>query len=136
MRNMKIALVLLAVAALVACGKGKDGQVGSNGSSGPKGDQGIIGPVGPGGSDGSTGPQGPQGPAGADGQPAQVVLLCPGVSNYGTFVEVGLCINNRLYGVYSANGGFLTELAPGSYTSNAIGSACNLTVQDNCVVTH
>ena len=76
------------------------------------------------------------GPAGADGRIATVVPLCPGVSNYGTFVEVGMCINGQLYAVYSANGGFMTLLAPGNYASNAIGSACNLTVHSNCIVSH
>lgn len=126
---MRILVILLTLTMVVAC-------------RGPRGDQGIqglpgIGETGPAGRDGNDGATGPQGPAGADGQIATVVPLCPGVSSYpGVFVEAALCINNQLYGVYSANGGFLTELPPGNYTSNAIGSACNLTVQPNCVVTH
>lgn len=116
---MKKTVLILMLSLLAACAP----QKGDTGRSGSQGDS-IVGPVGP------------TGPRGADGQPAQVVPLCPGVSSYGTFVEVGLCINNQLYGVYSANGGFLTYLAPGSYSSNAIGSACSLTVQANCVVTH
>lgn len=113
---------------------------------GPKGDTGVqgptgnAGPTGPRGLQGLTivGPQGPAGIAGLNGTNASIgiVPLCPGVSNYGTFVEIGLCINHDLYGVYSANGGFMTYLAPGNYSSNAIGSACNLTVHTNCVVAH
>ena len=84
---------------------------------------------------GATGSTGAQGPAGADGKEATVVQLCPGATVYPTvFVEVALCINNRLYAVYSANGGFLSEIVPGDYSSNAIGSACNLTVLPNCAV--
>lgn len=80
---------------------------------------------------------GPQGPAGADGNLATLVALCPGVTTYpSAFVEVALCLNNKLYGVYSANNGFLTLLPPGNYSSNAIGSACNLTILPNCVVSH
>lgn len=98
--------------------------------AGPKGDRGDDGQsvVGPKGDRGETGAMG------ADGEIARVVPLCPGTSNYGVFIEIGLCINNQLFGVYSANGGFLTLLAPGNYSSNAIGSACNLTVEPNCVV--
>lgn len=88
------------------------------------------------GCNGETGPQGLQGPQGANGAAATVVPLCPGVSNYGVFVEVALCLNDSLYAVYSANGGFLTLLAPGNYSSNAIGSACNLTVAAHCKVSH
>lgn len=87
------------------------------------------------GEPGKAGAPGQVGPPGADGQPARVVKLCPGVTAYpGVFVEVALCINNSLFGVYSANGGFLTELPPGTYSSNAIGSACNLLVLPNCKV--
>lgn len=107
---------------------------------GPKGDQGVSGGQGPSGANGLTivGPQGPAGVAGVNGTNASIgiVPLCPGVSSYGTFVEVGLCINNDLYAVYSTHGGFMTYLAPGNYSSNAVGSACNLTVSANCVVSH
>jgi len=63
-----------------------------------------------------------------------VVQLCPGVPSYpGVFVEVAFCINNELYAVYSSPV-FLTLLTPGAYSSTAIGSACNLTVEPGCVV--
>lgn len=124
---------------------GADGANGTNGQDGAAGANGVDGQNGSNGTngqDGATGSQGPQGPAGASGAngidttPITVVNLCPGTSNYGVFVEIALCLNNNLYAVYSANGGFLTYLAPGGYSSNAIGSACSLTVQPNCVVTH
>jgi len=78
--------------------------------------------------------QGPKGDPGKDADPIKVVQLCPGSSNYGVFIEVAICQNNQLWGVYSANGGFLTMLPPGRYSSNGIGSACNFTVLDNCQV--
>ena len=91
------------------------------------------------GSDGVSvqGPQGAPGSNGSDATPVTIVQLCPGSTSYpGVFVEVAICLQNELWGVYSANGGFLTKLPPGNYNSNAIGSACNLTVQANCVVSH
>lgn len=120
---MKKVLALTVLLSLAACAP----EEGDRGRSGSQGQQGIQG---------EQGEMGPRGATGADGQPAQVVPLCPGISNYGAFVEVALCINNNLYAVYSANGGFLTYLAPGNYSSNGIGSACNLTVHNNCVVTN
>lgn len=81
---------------------------------------------------------GEKGNPGADGQdatPVTVVRLCPGVSVYpSTFVEVAFCLDNRLYAVYSANGGFQTEIPPGIYSSNAIGSACSFRVLPNCAI--
>lgn len=66
-----------------------------------------------------------------------IVQLCPGTPTYpSTFPEDAECIDNALYAVYSANDGFLTELTPGLYQSNAIGSSCTFTVAANCVVTH
>ncbi len=115
MKRLLIAAVLL----LPAC-RGPEGVQGRSGSPG----QSIVGP------------QGTAGVNGADAVPVTVVPLCPGVSNYGAFVEVGLCLNGQLYGVYSALDGFLTLLAPGTYNSNAIGSACSLEVHAGCVVTH
>lgn len=123
--NLKLALICISIAFVLAgCGTEKF-------ESGSNGQPGIVGPKG------DKGDPGDRGPAGADGLPAQVVMLCSGINTYpGVFVEVALCLNNKLYGVYSANGGFLTELPPGNYSSNAIGSACNLTVHANCIVSH
>lgn len=129
-------LVLALTLGTVGCAKGDRGDVGATGSVGS---QGVAGNDGSTGSVGATGPRGEVGPSGtngADGQPAQVVALCPGVSTYGTFVEVALRINGKLYAVYSANGGFLTYLAPGAYSSNAIGSACSFTVTADGQVAH
>lgn len=95
------------------------------------------GATGPQGLQGETGGSGSQGLPGIDSTPVTVVQLCPGVTTYpGVFVEVAICLQNKLYAVYSANGGFLVELVPGNYSSNAIGSSCSLTVAPNCVVSH
>ena len=64
-----------------------------------------------------------------------VVQLCPGTPTHTVFIETALCINGELQGVYSQNGGFLTKLTPGAYTSSGIGSACNFTITGGCNVT-
>jgi hypothetical protein len=88
----------------------------------------------------SCGPQGipgAQGPAGADLNPITIVQFCPGSTNYPTtFQEVGFCINNQIWAVYSLNNGFLTLIPPGAYNSNALGSNCNFVVNPNCVISY
>lgn len=101
------------------------------------GKQGIPGPRGEPGATGAQGDVGPQGPAGADALPVTVVQLCPGVTTYpATFVEVAFCIGGTLYATYSTHGGFSTELPPGTYSSNAVGSSCTFTVIDGCEVSY
>lgn len=74
---------------------------------------------------------------GEDASGVSVVVLCPGTTVYpGTFVEVGFCIDGKLYATYSANGGFSTEIPPGTYSSNGIGNSCTFTVGPNCQVTY
>lgn len=109
------------VLASIIC-NGTDGLNGSNGSNG---------------TDGTNGSNGTNGTNGTDLTPVQLIPLCPGVPTYpSVFVEYGICVGNNLYGVYSANNGFLALLPPGTYTSNAIGSSCNMIILPNCVVTH
>ena len=104
---MKKVLVVVTVL-LAACGQG------------PKGDPG----------------QSVTGPAGADGTQITIVQFCPGVipTYPSNFPEIGECINGQLYGVYSANGGFLALLPPGAYSSNGINASCNFTILPNCVI--
>lgn len=127
-------VVVLVVSFLMTCIVNCQGPEGIQGVDGVQGNQGSAG------ADGSQGAQGPSGPAGSPGlnaTPVTVVQLCPGATSYpGVFVEVALCINNKLYAVYSIPGSFLTLLPPGSYTSSGIHSACNLTVGPGCQVTH
>lgn len=77
---------------------------------------------------------------GADGQnvtPVAVVQFCDPsfVPSYpSVFPEVGFVIGGTLYAVYSANGGFLAPLPPGTYSSNGIGASCTFTVNaDNSI---
>lgn len=83
---------------------------------------------------------GASGATGSQGQPGeslQVVQFCPGVDPVypSTFPEVGVCLDGNIYGVYSANGGFLSELPPGTYNSNGINASCTFTIGENCSVT-
>lgn len=112
MRTLTTIILLLLSLSLINC-------------RGPRGDQGSVGLPG----------QSIVGPAGADGTEITLVKLCPESPSYGTFVEYAECINGQLWGIYSQNGGFLTLLSDGNYTSNGIGSSCNLTVR-GCMVTH
>lgn len=85
---------------------------------------------------GLNGSNGANGTNGTNASPVTIVNLCPGVNSYpGVFIEVAFCINSELYGVYSSNGGFMTKLSDGNYSSNAIGSSCSLTI-NGCSVTH
>lgn len=82
------------------------------------------------------GKDGAQGPTGSDGTVITPVQFCQGVTpTYpSTFPESGLCINGSIYAVYSQYNGFLALIPPGTYTSQAVGSACNFTVLPNCQV--
>lgn len=116
--------IAIAIVLLTSCGRV------------PAGPQGVSGGVGLQGAPGATGATGPQGTAGEDTSSIYMVKLCPGDSIYpSTFVEYAFCVNNNLYGTYSANGGFSTLLPPGQYSSNAINSSCNFSVLPNCLVT-
>lgn len=149
MKKYLIVLVLLA-----GCGSPF---VGKTGPTGPAGPQGLTGASGTSCSTSSVQPSsvaanggvliscpdGSQslvlnGSNGTNGTVVTPVQFCAGVVNSypSTFPEVGFCINNNIYAVYSANGGFLTEISPGLWQSNAIGSACNFTVGPNCSITN
>ncbi len=75
------------------------------------------------------------GPQGLAGTSVTVVKFCPGTTVYPSkFIEVGFCIGGKLYATYSQNGGFSTEIPPGTYGSNGINASCNFTVLPNCVI--
>ena len=79
------------------------------------------------------------GAAGSPGTVVSAVQFCPSnfVPSYpNTFAEVGFCIGGNLYGVYSANGGFMAMLPPGVYSSDGINASCSFTIQPNCVVSN
>lgn len=87
--------------------------------------------------DGANGTNGTNGTNGSNGTTVGIVQFCPGVTIYpSAFLEIGFCINNKIYAVYSANDGFLTLTPPGNYSSNAVGSSCNFTIGANCTISH
>lgn len=146
-----IALLSVSCSRLVIGPTGPTGDTGANGqdgATGPAGTNGVDGQDGSNGTDGANGvdgtdgingvagQQGPQGAPGIDANPITVVTLCPAVTTYpGTFTEVAFCIQGKLYATYSANGGFSTEIPPGTYSSNGINSSCTFVVAANCQVT-
>lgn len=87
------------------------------------------------GSNGHDGSNGQDGRDGHDGTPGTVVSsvqFCHGTPSYpSTFPEVGFRIGGQLFAVYSANGGFLTLIPPGTYVSNGIGNSCTFTVNSD-----
>lgn len=86
---------------------------------------------------GQTGAAGINGTNGTNGTLVTPIQFCKGTGSYpSTFPEVGFCINNNLYAVYSANGGFLTEVLPGTWSSDGINSSCTFTVAANCQVSN
>lgn len=121
--------LLIVALSLILVGCGKDVEYVT--VTGPAGPTGAIGPQGP------MGLTGPQGPAGQDANSVVVVKLCPGVTTYPSkFVEVAFKIAGKLYVVYSVNNGFLTEMPPGNYSSNAVNSSCNFTVNADLSITN
>jgi hypothetical protein len=74
---------------------------------------------------------------GVDTKSVYAISFCPGFTQTypSTFAESGICIDNTLYGVYSANGGFLSELPPGTYSSKGINATCTFTIAPGCKVT-
>lgn len=125
---------------------GSNGSNGSNGSPGQDGTSCSVLQLSTGAvvscTDGTNAyiANGEQGPPGSNTPPTSavtVVPLCSDTTVYPVvFSEVGLCINNQLFGVYSENDGFLSYLPPGNYVSHGHGSSCYLTVQANCAVIH
>lgn len=90
------------------------------------------------GTNGLDGLNGANGLNGLAGTQITVVQFCDSgfVPTYpSVFPEIGLCISNQLIGVYSANGGFLAPLPPGSYSSDGINASCNFTITSGCLVT-
>lgn len=110
-----------------------DGATGLTGANGQDGSNGLNGSNGNNGVDGTNGTNGTNGVNGTVVLPVQ---FCPGSSTVypNTFPEIGFCINNNIYAVYSTNGGFLSLMTPGTYSSAGVGSACNFTIAANCVI--
>jgi hypothetical protein len=88
---------------------------------------------------------GKTGDRGADGKDAPVSSMVSAIpfckrfsqSYPSVFAESGICVNGVLYGVYSANGGFLAMIPEGTYSSQGINATCTFTVKAGCeVITH
>jgi hypothetical protein len=126
MKNKVMLLLLANVLVFAACAPketivksyvGKDGINGADGKNGTNG------------ADGKNGTNGIDGTNGTDATPIQFITFCPGTAVYpSTFLEFGMRQGTNVYAVYSDRGGFLTLLLPGNYTSDAINSRCNFTV--------
>jgi hypothetical protein len=142
MRQALVALLLL----VSGCGKtGPQGGPGPQGYTGPPGSSCAVTTISPslvapnGGSllsctDGSSSLV-LNGTNGENGTSIIAVQFCAGATNYpNEFNEVGFCIDGSIYAVYSANDGFLTEVVPGEYSSQGIGSSCNFSVEPGCVI--
>lgn len=80
--------------------------------------------------------KGNAGTNGQDGTQIKVVQFCPGTSVYPTtFPEVGLCIDNNLYGVFwMNNSSYMAEIPPGAYQSTSTSLPCSFTVQAGCII--
>lgn len=101
-----------------------------NGANGQTGAQGPVGATGP------QGPAGLNGQNGTNGTAIVPIQFCSGTGSYpSTFPEIGFCINDHLYAVYSDHNGFLVEVLPGTWSSNGINSSCTFTVYEHCEVT-
>lgn len=86
------------------------------------------------GPQGNAGPQGETGDPGFSPVPIQLCAAC--TTHYpDTYAEVVFCYNGNLYGTYSANGGFSTELPQGSYSSSGINCSCTVAIGPDCQVT-
>jgi hypothetical protein len=130
---------------------------------GPSGPQGPVGEKGRDGSDcgaypiqGSMAPNGGalircdngtdaiilNGSDGQNGSPGTVVApikfchaSCAATSYPNNFPEVGFKIDGKIWAVYSKNGGFLTEIVPGRYSSQGVGCSCTFVVNNDGTVT-
>jgi hypothetical protein len=85
---------------------------------------------------GSQGIAGLQGIPGTPGTVIEPIQFCQGFTQSypSVFAENGLLINGIMYGIYSANGGFMAELPPGQYSSNGINASCTFTINANGTV--
>lgn len=130
---MKKLLILALV--LVGCGQGPVGASGSNGSSC------TVSQI----SANDNLPDGGALISCADGTRSLIangtlitpVQFCPETPVYpSVFPEVGFVMHGKIYAVYSTNDGFLTLLMPGRYTSNAVGSRCDFTINSDYTISY
>ncbi len=144
------ALLTILIFFVCGCGPatvfhGVPGPVGPAGPQGVPGEPGTTGPQGSAGTQGLPGLDGTNGANGVDGAPGTPgtvitpIQFCDAsfVPTYPSiFPEYGLVIDGKMYGVYSANGGFLVYLPPGTYNSNGINASCTFTINVDNSITH
>ena len=141
---MQLIVTIMALLIFWGCGQdnspivgvgpaGPQGPAGANGQNGSQGPQGVAGATGATGAQGVAGATGVAGTNGTTITPVQLCQACQSVYPT-TFPESALCINNRLYGVYSVNDGFLALLPDGAYSSDGINCSCNFTIK-GCTIT-
>jgi hypothetical protein len=115
---MKTLFTLTILLALASCGKGPSGSNGFDGLNGTQGEKGEAGKDGKNGKDAST----------------KVIKFCPNlVDSYGVaYSEQGLCIDGKVYAVYSSNKlAALVQLSNGRYvTTTPQGTNCTFTIDD------
>lgn len=142
---MKSVILVILFMCLVSCGKNNPTVSGRDGTNGLNSSCTVITlavgqPGAPNGgavincSDGSSSVV-LNGTPGNSGTIVAPVQFCSGITTYpNTFNELGICVDNKVYGIYSLNGGFMTLLPPGAYSSNGVNSSCNFTIEANCIV--
>jgi hypothetical protein len=126
-------ILILSLLSIIACGTYENGQTGAPGKSLPCTVTSVNSPMA-----GSL-IQCPDGTSSfvASGTVISPVQFCPGTTKYPTeFNEIGFLINGNIYAVYSINNGFMSLIPPGYYTSNAINSTCNFTVNADGTITN
>ena len=116
----------------IICGETKASVAhGEQGPTGPQGSQGIAG------RDGTDGVDGKDGAPGLPGSSITPVIPCPNKS--GSFPEVLLCIDNKLYAVFVETGSTKTvrysQIPAGNYQTTD-GRSCNFTVSNSCTLSY
>lgn len=125
---MKSILTIALLLTLASCGRGPAGNDGIKGLNGTQGESGKDG------QNGEKGDKGDKGDAGTNSI-TKVVKFCPGlVDSYNVqYSEQGLCIDGKVYAVYSSNDlAALVEISHGTYiTTTPKGTNCTFTIDDN-----
>lgn len=117
---------------------GQDGAPGEQGEAGPAGPQGVSGSNGLDGRNGSDGVDGSDGLPGTPGIPGSLITpIIPCPNKPGSFPEVLLCIDNKLYAVFvGGTGGNAKEvrysqIPAGNYMTTD-GRSCAFHVTNTC----
>ena len=115
--------------------KGETGEQGEQGEKGDQGEAGEKGETGDQGEQGEKGDKGDQGFPGVNGSVVTTVIPCPSLA--GSYPEVLLCIDSKLYAVFNPNGTQTryVEVPAGNYVTTD-GRACIFTVVSACTISY